>query len=384
MSEIRVDTISEKTSANGVAVDSLAIKDGKITNLMNATLNAADLGTGIHIKTADSGATANSNHSEIVIEGSGHSGMSILSGTSNNGVVCFGDSGNNCIGYLKYDHSDNALVFGGNTAERMRITSDGNVLIGQTSTPASNAGLGIASTASGDSASMYLDTYAANQSQSTFFIRASKNNTVGTKSETSSGQDLGSIYFQGVNSSSAFGYGANITATQTGAAGSSKIPTALIFGTATNSALAERMRITDAGLHIGGTGSANALDDYEEGTWTIPTGAVNGITYVVAGTLGVTYTKVGRNVTVFGQVGFGASTSDNNATYFGTLPFAAASNGVFVGKVQTTAGVTGACVELNGGENFLRLMKDSGGSYDYITRAESRNKTFAFTITYHV
>ena len=31
MSEIRVDTISEKTSANGVAIDGLTIKDGAIT-----------------------------------------------------------------------------------------------------------------------------------------------------------------------------------------------------------------------------------------------------------------------------------------------------------------------------------------------------------------
>jgi len=135
----------------------------------------------------------------------------------------------------------------GTLGEKMRIHSSGGVCIGQTTAPASNAGLGIASTTSGDSASMYLDTYAANQSQSTFFIRASKNNTVGTKTETASGQDIGSIYFQGVNSSSAFGYGANITATQTGSAGSSKIPTALIFGTATSSALAERMRILGSG-----------------------------------------------------------------------------------------------------------------------------------------
>ena len=31
MSEIRVDTISEKTSANGVSIDGLTIKDGGIT-----------------------------------------------------------------------------------------------------------------------------------------------------------------------------------------------------------------------------------------------------------------------------------------------------------------------------------------------------------------
>ena len=34
MSEIRVDTISEKTSANGVSIDSLIIKDQKITNMV--------------------------------------------------------------------------------------------------------------------------------------------------------------------------------------------------------------------------------------------------------------------------------------------------------------------------------------------------------------
>ena len=31
MSEIRVDTISEKTSANGVAIDSVTLKDGGAT-----------------------------------------------------------------------------------------------------------------------------------------------------------------------------------------------------------------------------------------------------------------------------------------------------------------------------------------------------------------
>ena len=269
---IKADTISEVTSANGVSIDSLAIKDGKITNLMNATLSAADLGTGLHVKTADSGATVNAAADELVIEASGNGGMTILNGTSSAGAIHFRDSGNNAIGYIAYQHNNNHMVFGVNNTEVVNIHDNGV---------------------------------------------AAFNNGV-----------------------------------------------ALGVGTANT--------------------ASNVLGDYEEGTWTIPNGAVNGITYAVASSLGVTYTKVGRNVTVFGQVVFGASTSDNNATYFGTLPFTSASNGVFVGKVQTTADITGACVELNGGENFLRLMKDSGGSYDYITRAESRNETFAFTITYHV
>ena len=129
MSEIRVDTISEKTSANGVSIDSLAIKDGKITNLMNATLSAADLGTGVHIKTADSGAGVNANGDELVIEGSGNAGMSILAGASSKANIFLGDSGSSAIGNISYDHSDNSLSIGVNGAENFKILSTGAATI---------------------------------------------------------------------------------------------------------------------------------------------------------------------------------------------------------------------------------------------------------------
>ena len=110
---IKVDTISEVTSANGVAIDSLGIKDGKITNLMNATLSAADLGSGIHIKSADSGlSSVTAGGDELIIEGSGDSGMHILSGASNDGNIFFGDSGDADNAYITYDHSTNHLLFG--------------------------------------------------------------------------------------------------------------------------------------------------------------------------------------------------------------------------------------------------------------------------------
>ena len=44
-----------------------------------------------------------------------------------------------------------------------------------------------------------------------------------------------------------------------------------------------------AGIHIGGTGDANKLDDYEEGTWT------PGLTIASSGNSG-TYTKIGNLV----------------------------------------------------------------------------------------
>ena len=97
------------------------------TNFFNTDPgNAADLGN-LHIKSADSGASVNSGHNQVVAENSGNSGMSILSGNTSNGAICFGDDGNNCIGYINYAHNGNDLSFGVNNAERMLIDSDGVV-----------------------------------------------------------------------------------------------------------------------------------------------------------------------------------------------------------------------------------------------------------------
>ena len=138
------------------AVTTAKIADANITKAKLAdsvdifagtSLSAADLGAGVHIKTADSGASVNAGHDEIVAEGSGNSGISILSGTSSNGAVCFGDSGNNCIGYVNYDHTNNKLDLGTAGATQFSLDSSGNFLpaatdhgiyLGVTSATASN------------------------------------------------------------------------------------------------------------------------------------------------------------------------------------------------------------------------------------------------------
>ena len=48
------------------------------------------------------------------------------------------------------------------------------------------------------------------------------------------------------------------------------------------------------GVYLGGTGSANKLDDYEEGTWT--PSPVSGAGFTIATNRGCTYTKIGRMV----------------------------------------------------------------------------------------
>ena len=92
---------------------------------------ARDLGT-LHVRSADSGGGANTSADELVVEGSGHAGMTILSGNTNQGGIYFGDDGDDNIGYIVYNHNGNSMSFAANASEMMRLTSDGDLIVGGT------------------------------------------------------------------------------------------------------------------------------------------------------------------------------------------------------------------------------------------------------------
>jgi hypothetical protein len=70
---------------------------------------------------------ANGNTDELVVEGSGNSGIQLLGGTSSTVALNFGDSGDNDIGKIEYNHSDNSFKFMNNATETLRLTTDGPV-----------------------------------------------------------------------------------------------------------------------------------------------------------------------------------------------------------------------------------------------------------------
>ena len=90
-------------------------------------LSAADLGVGIHIKTADSSGSANASGDELIIENNGPAGMTILSANDNVGLIAFGDNGASNRGYIQYSHADDAFSFGTAAGTRMTIDSAGHV-----------------------------------------------------------------------------------------------------------------------------------------------------------------------------------------------------------------------------------------------------------------
>ena len=69
-------------------------------------------------------------------------------------------------------------------------------------------------------------------------------------------------------------------------------------------------------LLLGGTGSANALDDYEEGTWTPGLNLYGGTPTSALGT----YTKIGRLVMCSAQIILDG-TNDGSAFSISSLPF---------------------------------------------------------------
>ena len=150
MSEIRTDTINNASGDNDSGID-LSTNDQvdiKTANTTALTVNASqNVGIGetsplgkLHVKSGDSGASVSVHGDELVVEGSANSGISILSGNSNAGVIYFGDDGDNNVAEISYDHSANAMKFFTNASEAMRITADNNFLVGKTASDNSTVG----------------------------------------------------------------------------------------------------------------------------------------------------------------------------------------------------------------------------------------------------
>jgi len=148
------DVLSIGTPSDGTVATAKLSNDAVTsakTNFFNADTSAADLGTGLHIKTGDSSVSSLSvSHDELVVESDGNVGISIIGGTSSTMGVAFGDSGDSDIGRINYVHSDNSMRLINNATENVRIHSNGVM--------AANAGIALG-VGTANTASNVLDDY---------------------------------------------------------------------------------------------------------------------------------------------------------------------------------------------------------------------------------
>jgi hypothetical protein len=131
-------------------------------------------------------------------------------------------------------------------------------------------------------------------------------------------------------------------------------------------------------IYLGGTGSANALDDYEEGTFSCSTSQSG---YAIQAQHG-RYTKIGQLVHINFKVNFNAVGSNNSTITIAGLPFT-------VGSIQSSGVVressnTGAIYVVNvspsGTEFSINSMDNvSNGS----TRTFATNENYIGSFIYH-
>ena len=88
---------------------------------------AKDLGTGLHIKTGDSGNGAETHADELVIENNTNGGLTLAMGNSNSATIAFANSNSNEDGKIVYRNTERELRFNTAGAEKMRIDSTGAV-----------------------------------------------------------------------------------------------------------------------------------------------------------------------------------------------------------------------------------------------------------------
>ena len=127
----RVGRIIYSHSTNHIQFNTNDTEAMRLTSGNSMGVNTSAPKGRIHAWSADSGqATPSTSADELVLEGNSSSGLTILSGNTAAGSIFFGDSGDEDIGRIRYNHSDNSMLFSTNVTEKMRITSDGEVGIG--------------------------------------------------------------------------------------------------------------------------------------------------------------------------------------------------------------------------------------------------------------
>jgi hypothetical protein len=130
------------------------------------------------------------------------------------------------------------------------------------------------------------------------------------------------------------------------------------------------------------TAAANALEDYEEGTWT-PTDLYNAWTSSITATY-CKYVKIGKQVTIVGYITLPTDGNSGAAASFGGLPFTPESNCYATGQVSHSASNpahTNIYARVSGtGSTNVHILKQE----DVAPTGDELETYVIFTVTYFI
>ena len=214
-----------------------------------------------------------------------------------------------------------------NSSERMRIDSSGNLLVGKTALGVSTVGTQIESFGLGRFVRSGGETLILNRLASDGDILGFQKDgtTVGSIGSTGGDAfigtgDIGLRFYDG--STSVIPWKASTNAISNG------------YSDLGHPSYRFKDLYLSGGVYLGGTGAANALDDYEFGTFT-PTfiGSTSGTVTLATAFDKYAYTKVGRVVTITGRVDVSGTPSLSGNLLLQGLPFSS-------GNLLDSAGFT--------------------------------------------
>jgi hypothetical protein len=284
------------------------------------------------------------------------------------------------------------LAYAQGGLERLRIDSSGRFLIG-TSTPRTGA-IGGNNQVVFEAGSTYLNTILAsnvNSGDGNFlsFIK-SRGTSAGSHTIVQSGDNLGVLSFEGADGSGSK-VAAQIYAQVDGTPGAGDMPGRIVFSTTAVGAAAatEQLRITSnryvrlasgtGGIQFNGdTAAANALDDYEEGTFTPIDSSGAGLSFT--STSGH-YTKVGNICYVSGALTF-PSTASTNSIIIGGLPFSPSTGTQYQNFGPPIRNNKSLDIQSFGIDNTTFLVLPIGGYTTYTTNSQMSGGTMQFSYTY--
>ena len=154
------------------------------------------------------------------------------------------------------------------------------------------------------------------------------------------------------------------------------------FNTGGSGSGSEIARVTDNGITFNGdTAAANALDDYEEGTWT-PTLSVESGTAPTHTVTEARYTKIGRQVHAYAKVNISAVGAGLLRC---TFPFTPDSNQGIYGnaRMKNSSNNWRHTMILGYSTSFFFFGYDDNATY-YVNSSTLATGDISFTLTYNV